>query len=75
MIMDPVEFEFIRQAEKANLTKEEEDKMDEWILDSEVRMVIIENILNGDMEITSIRADGEPFVRFTPQGLASASEN
>ena len=73
--MDPVEFELIRQAEKANLTKEEEKEMHDWIISTEVSYKILGDIINGDMEIAGMREDGEPLVKFTPQGLAKAKAN
>ena len=74
-IMDPVEFELIRQAEKANLTKEEEKEMHDWIISTEVSYKILGDIINGDMEIAGMGEDGEPLIKFTPQGLAKARSN
>lgn len=68
-IMDQVEFELIRQAEQANLTKKQEEKFQDWVVMTQVSHHMLLSIINGDMELAGM-IKGEPLIRLTPQGIA-----
>ena len=64
------EIELIRQAEKANMTADEEATLKKWALQTRLNNVILELIFDGCVDVDTIV--NEPSLSLTPKGAMIA---